>query len=55
MFTLSSIGGGLFPWLVGISSTQFNTLKAGLVVPLLICATMFALYMIPMAHTDPRS
>jgi len=55
MFTLSSIGGGLFPWLVGISSTQFNTLKAGLVVPLLICATMFALYMIPMTHTDPRS
>ena len=30
MFVLSNIGGGLFPWIVGVSSTRFGTLKAGL-------------------------
>jgi MFS transporter, FHS family, glucose/mannose:H+ symporter len=45
MFVLSNIGGGLFPWIVGISSNRFGTLKAGLFVPLLGCAAMFALYL----------
>jgi MFS transporter, FHS family, glucose/mannose:H+ symporter len=45
MFVLSNIGGGLLPWIVGISSTQFGTLKAGLCVPLLGCAGMLALYL----------
>ena len=34
MFVLSNIGGGLLPWIVGISSNRFATLKAGLAVPL---------------------
>jgi MFS transporter, FHS family, glucose/mannose:H+ symporter len=33
MFTLAYVGGGLLPWLVGVSSNQFGTLKAGLAVP----------------------
>jgi MFS transporter, FHS family, glucose/mannose:H+ symporter len=45
MFTLSNLGGGLMPWLVGVSSSKFGTLKAGLVVPLIGSAAMFVLYM----------
>jgi fucose permease len=44
MFVLSNIGGGLFPWIVGIAANRFGTLKAGLFVPLLGCAAMYALY-----------
>jgi len=44
MFVLSNIGGGLLPWIVGLSSTHFGTLKAGLSVPLLGCLMMFLLY-----------
>jgi fucose permease len=44
MFVLSNIGGGLLPWIVGVSSNRFGTLKAGLLVPLLGCVTMFVLY-----------
>jgi fucose permease len=45
MFTMSNIGGGLLPWLVGVSSNHFDSLKAGLAVPLIGCAAMFALYL----------
>lgn len=45
MFVLSNIGGGLLPWIVGVSATEFGTLKAGLFVPLLGCAAMFALFL----------
>jgi FHS family glucose/mannose:H+ symporter-like MFS transporter len=45
MFTLSNIGGGLLPWMVGVSSNHFGTLKAGLAVPLLGSALMYALYL----------
>src|SRR5579864_4276092 len=45
MFTLSNVGGGLLPWIVGLSSNRFGTLKAGLLVPLLGCATMYALFL----------
>ena len=44
MFTLSNIGGGLLPWMVGVSSDHFGTLKAGLAVPLFGCAAMYGLY-----------
>jgi fucose permease len=44
MFVLSNIGGGLLPWFVGISSTRFDTLKAGLFVPLLGCVMMYVFY-----------
>jgi len=45
MFVLSNIGGGILPWVVGVASTRFGTLKAGLLVPFLGCAAMFALYL----------
>ncbi len=45
MFTLSNIGGGLLPWIVGVSSNHFNSLKAGLAVPLIGCVTMYVLYL----------
>jgi len=45
MFVLSNIGGGLFPWIVGVSSNRVGTLKAGLLIPLLGCAAMYALYL----------
>jgi FHS family glucose/mannose:H+ symporter-like MFS transporter len=44
MFTMSNLGGGLMPWMVGVSSTRFGTLKAGLAVPLIGCAAMYGLY-----------
>jgi fucose permease len=45
MFTMSNIGGGLMPWMVGVSSNHFGTLKAGLAVPLVGCAAMYGLYL----------
>ena len=45
MFVLSNIGGGLLPWIVGVSATHFGTLKAGLVIPLLGCSAMFVLFL----------
>jgi len=45
MFTLSNIGGGLLPGIVGVCSTAFGTIKAGLGVPLLGSALMFLLYL----------
>lgn len=44
MFVLSNIGGGLFPWTVGLASNRSGTLKAGLLVPLIGCALMFIFY-----------
>ncbi len=44
MFTMSNLGGGLMPWMIGVSSTHFGTLKAGLAVPLVGCAAMYGLY-----------
>jgi MFS transporter, FHS family, glucose/mannose:H+ symporter len=45
MFTLSNLGGGMLPWLVGIFSTRTGSLKTGLIVPLVGCAMMFVLYL----------
>ncbi len=44
MFVLSNVGGGLLPWIAGVLSSHYSTLKAGLFVPLLGCAAMCALY-----------
>lgn len=44
LFTLSNIGGGLLPWIVGVSSNHFGSLRAGLAVPLIGCGAMLALY-----------
>jgi fucose permease len=45
MFTMSNLGGGLMPWMVGVSSNHFGTLKAGLAVPFIGCAAMYGLYL----------
>jgi len=45
MFTLSNLGGGSLPWVVGVASNRFGTLKAGLAVPLIGGAAMFVLYL----------
>jgi FHS family glucose/mannose:H+ symporter-like MFS transporter len=45
MFFLANIGGGLLPWMVGVSSNHFSSLKAGLAVPLIGCAAMYGLYL----------
>jgi len=55
MFVLSNIGGGLLPWIVGVSSTRFGTLKAGLYVPFLGCLTMFLLYARDWTRSNPSS
>jgi len=52
MFVLSNIGGGLLPWVVGVSSSKLATLKAGLIVPLIGSALMFALYLRDWAGTS---
>jgi MFS transporter, FHS family, glucose/mannose:H+ symporter len=44
MFTAGNLGGALFPWLVGATSSQVGTLKAGLAVPLVAGSFMFLLY-----------
>jgi fucose permease len=50
MFTLSNIGGGLLPWIVGLSSDRFGSLKVGILVPLLGCIGMFLLFLQTSAH-----
>jgi FHS family glucose/mannose:H+ symporter-like MFS transporter len=44
MFTSANLGGAFFPWLVGASSNQVGTLKAGLAVPLIGGGLMYILY-----------
>jgi fucose permease len=45
MFTLSNLGGGFLPWMVGVASNHSGTLKTGLAVPLIGSAAMFLLYL----------
>jgi FHS family L-fucose permease-like MFS transporter len=52
MFVLSNIGGGLLPWIVGVSSTRFGTLGAGLYVPLLGCLIMYFFYLRDWSRSD---
>jgi FHS family glucose/mannose:H+ symporter-like MFS transporter len=54
MFFLSNIGGGLMPWMVGVSSNHFGTLKAGLAVPLIGCAAMYGLYLREWKAAEPE-
>lgn len=44
MFTCANLGGSSLPWLVGASSSQFHTLKAGFAVPLIGGAAMLLMY-----------
>ena len=51
MFTMANFGGAFLPWLLGYSSNRFGSLRAGMVVPLIAGASMFALYL---ANWSPR-
>jgi FHS family glucose/mannose:H+ symporter-like MFS transporter len=44
-FTMANLGGGCLPWLVGVFSTRFATLKAGLAVPLIGAALALMLFL----------
>jgi len=46
MFSLANLGGASMPWLVGYSSVQFSSLRAGLAVPFLGAVGMLALYLV---------
>jgi fucose permease len=45
MFALAGLGGAALPWLVGFLSSQFDSLRAGLSVPLLATLIMAALHL----------
>jgi len=45
MFVLSNIGGGVLPWIVGISADQFHSLKVGLLLPLGGCVLMLLFFL----------
>lgn len=51
LFALSTLGGACLPWLVGYVSTQVGSLRVALVVPLLGCLMMAALYWVPVMTT----
>jgi len=55
MFVLSNIGGGLLPWFVGVSADQFNSLKAGLLVPLAGCILMLLFFLRDWTPTSANS
>jgi fucose permease len=52
MFVLSNIGGGVLPWVVGVASNHFGTVKVGLLVPLIGCAVMLLIYLQPARYTN---
>jgi fucose permease len=47
MFALSTLGGASVPWLVGFASTEFRSLRAGLLIPVAGCLLMLALFSRP--------
>lgn len=44
-FMMSNLGGASLPWLVGIFSSRFGTIRGGLAIPMLGSATMYLLYL----------
>jgi FHS family glucose/mannose:H+ symporter-like MFS transporter len=44
VFVLAALGGATLPWLVGFVSAQTSSLWSGLIVPLVGCLGMFALF-----------
>jgi MFS transporter, FHS family, glucose/mannose:H+ symporter len=45
VFALGSLGGGILPWLVGVLSTRFGSLRVGFIVPWLGAMAMLAFYL----------
>lgn len=44
VFALGSVGGAILPWLVGMLSTRFGSLRVGFIVPWLGAVAMLAFY-----------
>jgi len=47
MFALSTLGGATVPWLVGFVSTEFQSLRTALIVPLAGCLVMLLIFSRP--------
>jgi len=45
MFTAANLGGSCLPWMVGVSSSELGSLKAGLAIPLIGGALMYVFYL----------
>ena len=54
MFTVANLGGSSLPWLVGVSSGRFGSLKAGMIVPLTGSIAIFLLYRREWTPLPPR-
>jgi fucose permease len=52
VFALGSLGGAILPWLVGVLSTRFASLRVGFIVPGLGAVAMLAFYL---ANQSSRS
>lgn len=55
LFATASFGGATLPWLTGVFSTQFQTLRAGLIVPAAGSALLLFLSGVLAAKTSPLS
>jgi fucose permease len=55
LFATASFGGATLPWLTGVFSTQFQSLRAGLIVPAAASALLLFLSTVLTAKTTPVS
>lgn len=53
MFAAAGLGGATLPWLVGVLSTRFGSLRAGLMVPLAGCMAMVTLLLVIIRPLPP--
>ncbi len=53
-FAAAGLGGAIVPWLVGMLSTRFDSLRTGLMVPLFGCLAMLALCVTFARRDEPR-
>jgi len=54
LFILAGLGAAVFPWFVGLASTHYGALRAGLVVPLVGGCVMIALHTAIMSSLPSR-
>lgn len=54
LFILAGLGAAVFPWLVGLASSHYGALRAGLVVPLISGSMMIVLHATIMASSASR-
>lgn len=55
MFAVAGLGGATLPWLVGVVSTRFDSLRAGLVIPLLGSLAMAMLLLLARTTAASRA